>query len=148
MKLTDTITYKLLAAQRKVRQAVEQDFAHVGITLDNYITLYHIYENPGINQIELAILNDKDKNVIVKTLDRLEKEGLAVRKRSDNDRRAFTLSATEQGVALIKKHWNLLFKRQKKSFDVLTKSEQATLLELLSKVIDNEICRNAARDTK
>lgn len=139
MKLTDTITYKLLAAQKKVRQAVEQDFAHVGITLDNYITLYFINENPGITQVELAAMNDKDKNVIVKTLDRLEKEGLALRRRSEKDRRAFTLTTTRQGEALIKKHWDMLFNRQRKALNVLTKDEQATLLKLLNKVMDIEI---------
>ena len=109
------------------------DFTH-----DNYITLHFIYENPGITQADLAELNDKDRNVIVKTIDRLEKNGWAKRVRSDEDRRAFTLFVTDDGKKIIDSYWDKLILRQKEAVSVLSENEQSTFDTLLEKILTAE----------
>lgn len=117
--------------------AVKKDFSDVGITHENYITLHFIYENPGITQQELAILNNKDKNVIVKTIDRFEENGWAVRKRSDEDRRAYRLYVTRDGEGIIGKYWNSLVKRQMEELECLTDQERKELDRILGKILED-----------
>ena len=133
--LKDTTIYKLLFVQKKLVSAVRSDFVDVDITHENYISLHFIYENPGITQAELAELNTKDRNVIVKTVDRLEKNGWVKRVRSMDDRRAFTLFATDSGEEIIHRYWDKLVQRQKEALSVLTEEEQRILDTLLEKVL-------------
>ena len=133
--LKDTTIYKLLFVQKKLVSAVRSDFVDVNITHENYISLHFIYENPGITQAELAELNTKDRNVIVKTIDRLEKNGWVKRVRSVGDRRAFSLFITESGEEIIHQYWDKLVQRQKEALSVLTEDEQRTLDMLLEKVL-------------
>lgn len=136
--LKDTFTYKLLTAQKKLIAAVKRDFQKVGITHENYITLHFIYENPGITQAELAAINDKDRNVIVKTIDRLEGAGLVQRVRSTDDRRAFALHITEAGTEIIHEYWDQLVLRQTEALHMLSAEEQDTLNRLLDKIVNEQ----------
>lgn len=133
--LHDTLIYKLLAVQKKLVAAVKADFEDVDITHENYITLHFIYENPDISQTELAVLNSKDKNVIVKTIDRLESNGWVERIRNKEDRRLYSLRVTKQGEKVIKKYWSSLVRRQHDALSALSKKEQAQLDKLLKKVL-------------
>ena len=123
-----------MAAQKKLVAAVKQDFAGAGITHENYITLHFIYENPGLTQAALAALNDKDRNVIVKTIDRLEGEGLVRRVRGTEDRRAFCLYVTAAGEAVVEQYWTQLIQRQEECLGALTEPEKRTLMALLEKI--------------
>ena len=134
--LRDTFVYQLLAAQKKLVAAVKQDFTDSGITHENYITLHFIFENPGLTQVELAERNDKDRNVIVKTIDRLEAAGLVRRVRGMRDRRSFCLFITEEGEAVVREYWTRLVQRQEECLTALSVEEKKTLMALLMKVND------------
>ena len=133
--LHDTIIYKLLAVQKKLVAAVRSDYSEVDITHENYITLHFIYENPGISQTELSELNAKDKNVIVKTIDRLEKNGWVERTSAGKDRRTNSLYVTDAGEKIIKKYWSSLVERQEESLFPLNDDEKKLLDELLKKIL-------------
>jgi len=134
--LQDTFVYQLLTAQKKLVAAVKQDFTDSGITHENYITLHFIFENPGLTQVELAERNDKDRNVIVKTIDRLEAAGLVRRVRGMRDRRSFCLFITEEGEAVVREYWARLVQRQEECLTALSVEEKKTLMALLMKVND------------
>ena len=110
--LHDTIIYNLIAVQKKLVSAVKTDFSEVDITHENYITLHFIYENPGISQADLSELNARDKNVIVKTIDRLQRNGWVERRRTADDRRTHSLFITNEGEKIINKYWGSLVQRQ------------------------------------
>ena len=133
--LRDTIIYKLLAAQKKLVAAVKTDFLEVDITHENYITLHFVYENPGISQTELAELNGKDKNVIVKTIDRLEKNGWVERRSVGDDRRTNSLFVTGEGEKVIERYWTSLVERQNEALSPLTDDEKKRLDRLLGKIL-------------
>lgn len=134
--LRDTTIYKLLSVQKKLVAAVRNDFQDVGITHENYITLHFIYENQGITQAELAELNDKDRNVIVKTIDKLEIMQLVKRVRGKADRRSFLLYVTDIGEKVVNEYWDRLVKRQDECLNALSEKEKQTLIALLDKVLD------------
>lgn len=128
--LKETVVYKLMMAQKNIISSVKKEFKDIDITIDNYITLHFIYENPGITQVELARINDKDTNVIVKTIDRLEKNNL-VKRKNGLDRRSYTLYVTDDGKKVINKYWKKLITRQEECLSKLTTDEKATLIRLL-----------------
>lgn len=136
--LKDTFLYKLLKAEKKMVTYVRKDFHEVGITHENYITLHFIYENEGITQAELADINDKDRNVIVKTIDKLERMGLVNRIRSKDDRRAFTLKITDEGIKIIDEYWDRIILRQEEALSALSEDERKTLTALLEKVCEGQ----------
>ena len=118
--------------------AIKSDFQELGITDENYITLHFIYENAGITQAELSDLNQKDRNVIVKTIDKLEKMGLVERRRSTTDRRSFCLFVTEEGEVVVHKYWGIVVKREQEALSALSEEEQKTLKYLLEKMTAEE----------
>lgn len=134
--LHDTIIYKMLAVQKKLVSAVKSDFTEVDITHENYITLHFIYENPGISQTELAKLNSRDKNVIVKTIDRLEKNGWMERRIVNSDRRTHSLFVTEEGEKIIRKYWSSLVEKQNAALSPLSEEEKRQLNQLLKKILN------------
>ena len=135
-QLNETFVYKLVMAQRKIGAILRRDFADSGITQDNYITLHFIYENDGLTQTELAALNGKDHNVIVRTIDRLEQNGLAERRRGIKDRRSFALHITDKGKEVIDKYWNTILLRQEQVLGVLSEDERNILMTSLDKIIN------------
>lgn len=133
--LRQTLLYRLFTAKKLLVQAVKQDFKKGSITDENYITLCFIHENPGISQAALADLNQKDRNVIVRTIDKLEKQNLVRRVRDERDRRAFLLYVTEDGEEIIHQYWGIIIKRQEEALRNLSPEEQETLMTLLDKLI-------------
>lgn len=135
--LRETLLYQLFAAKKTLVQAVRQDFKAASVTDENYITLCFIHENPGISQTTLAELNQKDRNVIVRTIDKLEGMSLVRRVRDEKDRRVSLLYATEKGEEMIGKYWDIITKRQEEALCNFSDDEQKALAELLNKLIAN-----------
>lgn len=135
MKIADTYLYKIYQAKKKLYHAVSHDLSDLGITHDNYMTLRLIYENPGITQTELALLNDKDRNVIGRVVDKLEKRNHVQRIRTKEDRRIIKLYITEEGVSFIEAYWDKVIDCQKNCLRALTEEEKHTLVHLLDKII-------------
>lgn len=76
------------------------------LTATEWPVLDQIYLHEGINQKELAQYCLKDPSTIVKTLDHLEKKGFIVRQPDENDRRAFKIAITEEGIACREKTYH------------------------------------------
>lgn len=135
MKIADTYLYKIYHIQKKLYYAVNQDSNKMPITHDNFMTLRHIYENPGITQTDLATINDKDRNVIGRLIDKLESLNFVQRVRSDEDRRIFKLYITEEGTKFVDQYWDDIVKTQETCLNNFNDSEKETLKRLLDKIL-------------
>lgn len=135
MKIADTYLYKIYHANKKLYHAVSHDLDNLGITHDNYMTLRHIYENPGITQTELAIINDKDRNVIGRVVDKFETLNHVKRIRTKEDRRIIRLYITEDGASFVEAYWDKILECQENCLGALTPEEKATLVQLLDKIL-------------
>lgn len=58
-------------------------------------------EEEGISQKQLALKLDKDQNTIKAIIDKLEKNGFAIRIQNIKDKRAFTLFMTDHAKKLM-----------------------------------------------
>jgi len=67
------------------------------ITRIQWIALYFIYTNKKLSQRELSKLMYINDSSVMRLIDRLERDGLVTRVKSQNDRRKFNLILTKAG---------------------------------------------------
>ena len=132
--LTETYLLKLYRAKNKIVRSIRSDVVRMGLTHESFMALRFIYENPGITQAELAEVSCKDRNVIGKTIDRLEELGYVERKRGKKDRRSFCLTTTEKGSQIQAEAWEILMKRQAECVSCLSSEEQRIFMHYLEQI--------------
>lgn len=71
------------------------------VTLEQWVVVKKVHENPGINQRELALSLFKDAPTLTRMLDLIAKKGYLERHRSEEDRRAFSIYLTTKGQQLV-----------------------------------------------
>ena len=130
-KLQDTLVYRIMTIKMQLDEVVKEDFQNIGITKENFVTMYFIHENPGITQAELAELNHKDRNVITKFIDKLEKFQYVKRVQSPADRRSYCLYVTPEGEEIFAPYWKILTDSEKARLNRLTEDEQKQLMAWL-----------------
>lgn len=72
----------------------------LGITIEQWSVLYHLWKQDGMSQQELCNATFRDKPSITRLVDNLEKLQLVKRAASDNDRRINRICLTKTGVKL------------------------------------------------
>ena len=106
---------------RKVKQYAQQQFKQGGfdVTVDQWLVLKNLAENPELSQTELANLVFKDHPTLTRILDLLYKKGYIIRVQHPQDRRSFQLHLTETGVTKVAELFERKDIKQKYSFEVL-----------------------------
>lgn len=133
--LQETLGYKLFSLFNQIQEIGKNDFKDLGITRGNYVVMYFINENAGITQAELADMTQKDRNVVTKTIDKLEEKGFVKRIRGEKDRRSFTLFLTDSGEKIVRDYWHILIDGEAELLGKLTAEEQKTYLMLTDKLV-------------
>jgi len=104
-KLNDTFFYNLEKAVKTYRQYFQNQLKANGfdITLDQWLILNTIIENPNISQNEIAEKVFKDKASVARIIELLVQNGFLTRSIHPTNRRMFQLSITEKGNETIEK---------------------------------------------
>ncbi|WP_218036966.1 MarR family winged helix-turn-helix transcriptional regulator [Streptomyces hyaluromycini] len=90
----------LRLAQRRAAHTFADALRPLGIEGRHYGVLLNLNLHGALSQRRLIDLTGGDKSSMVRTVDDLETRGLAVRRPSPTDRRAYAVEITEQGRAL------------------------------------------------
>jgi DNA-binding MarR family transcriptional regulator len=99
--LADFIGFHLRMAQEVSFQAFARRVGEVELSPGRFALLMLIGENPGISQAALGRASGRDKSTLTPALDDLQRRGLVLRERLASDRRAYALSLTEAGTAML-----------------------------------------------
>lgn len=134
--IKDILSYKLYTTFQQLAGASKNIYQEIGITRANYVTMHLIYEHPGITQTALAMLNDKDRNVITKVIDKLEGKDYVRREPNLKDRRSFALRLTEEGERIIRDYWPRFIQDEQDLLNKLTSEEQAQFLDMLERLME------------
>ena len=132
--LKDALGYKLITLLENMRNYTKQPLSEIGITHGHFITLIYVSENEGVTQAQLAEIHRKDRNIVGRNIDALEKQNYVIRKRGVKDRRSYTLHLTEVGKEIISTYSHLLIKGEKEALKNLTKEEITIFFSLLNKI--------------
>lgn len=87
---------------KQISEAFGRRLQHTDITRIQWIALYYIHTNKKISQRELSKLMCVKDSSAGRLIDRMEREGMVERERSEKDRRTIFLSLTEKGEELYK----------------------------------------------
>jgi MarR family transcriptional regulator for hemolysin len=98
----DSLASLIARAARNWRRAVDRRLQPFGLTEATWLPLIHIARSPTpMRQKDLSASLVLDGSSVVRLLDALETAGLIERREENGDRRAKTISITEQAMSII-----------------------------------------------
>ena len=123
-------TYRIYS-QKKLR---EKGFK---ITVDQWLVIKVLLENPGISQLNLAEKAFKDNASITRIIELLVKSKYLDRKINPKDRRTSILKVTPEGEDIINKVHDLVLQNRRIAQTGITLEELENLNGTLKKIIKN-----------
>jgi DNA-binding MarR family transcriptional regulator len=102
-KLTDVIFYSIDRAIRTYRQFSQKKLRQHGfdITIDQWLVIISLVENPGVKQQELSEIVLKDNASVTRIIEILVKKGWIARTEHLTDRRQVQLTVTQSGKEML-----------------------------------------------
>jgi DNA-binding MarR family transcriptional regulator len=140
METLESINFYLLdKAIRTYRMYSQKKLRENGynITVDQWLIIKVLLENPGISQQEIAERAFKDNASVTRIIDLLVKSKYLNRKVNSKDRRKSILSVTESGEAIIHKVQALVLQNRKTAQMGIQLEELENLNATLKKIITN-----------
>ncbi|SFR45335.1 MarR family winged helix-turn-helix transcriptional regulator [Litoreibacter janthinus] len=105
------------------------------LTSVQFAAMSTLAKDPGLDQASLAKRIAYDRATIGGVIKRLEQKGLVRRQPDDEDRRAFKVSLTPEGDAVLAKLAPVVCALQSRILPDLSESEKASLLALMTKAL-------------
>lgn len=138
-KLEDIIFYTMDKAIKSYRMYAQKKLKENGftITIDQWLIIKTILENPTITQQEIAKNVFKDNASVTRIIDLLVKSKYLERKDNPGDRRKSNLVVTEEGESIIYKVQDLILQNRKNALHNIATEELETMNLALKKVIKN-----------
>ena len=88
----------------------------------------------GISQARLAELTETDPMTLVRTLDRMQQDGVIERRADPADRRAHRLYLREAAGPIVERIWQIARQTRSEALVALSQNEREQLVELLERV--------------
>lgn len=136
-KRDNSIGYLVTQAQRLMHKGLGMKFQRHGVSVAQWTVLVTLWEVDGITQKELSDRVTVETATLSRTIDRMERDGLVKRVRSESDRRQVHVFLTDYGAGL----WRQLVPEAEAMLTIalvgISEDEEETLRRLLKRVIDN-----------
>jgi MarR family transcriptional regulator for hemolysin len=138
-KLDSIIFYNMDKAIRSYRNYAQRQLKANGftITIDQWLIIKAILENPGITQNEIGDLVFKDNASVTRIIDLLVKSNYIIRNTNPEDRRKTNLEVTEIGKEIIYKVQTLVEDNRKLALKEISKEELEIMNSALLKISEN-----------
>lgn len=138
-RLKDITFYNMDKAIRTYRVYAQKKLRENGykITIDQWLIIKSILENPGISQQDLGEIVFKDNASVTRIIELLVQSGYLDREVNPNDRRKSNLKVTEEGVAIIENVQTLVLQNRKTALSGVSAEALETLNKTLNQIIDN-----------
>lgn len=138
-KLENIIFYTLERAIKSYRQYAQHNITAAGIdiTIDQWLLLKAIQENPGTPQNELAKTVFKDIASVTRMIELMVTKGFLIRNINSSDRRRSLLDLTDAGLLTLKTIQPVIEANRNTALNSLSKNELILLEDLLSRITKN-----------
>jgi DNA-binding MarR family transcriptional regulator len=138
-KLNSIIFYNIDKAIRSYRNYAQRQLKANGfnITIDQWLIIKAILENPGITQNEIGDLVFKDNASVTRMIELLVKSKYIIRNTNPDDRRKTNLEVTESGKEIIQKVQHLVEENRKIALEDVSKEELEIMNNTLLKISKN-----------
>lgn len=138
-KLSDILFYNLDKAIRSYRAYAQKQLKANGynITIDQWLVIKAILENPGVSQQELAVMVFKDTASVTRIIELLVKAGYMTRDTDPADRRKTILAVNERGIKIIEDVQAVVLKNRAKALEDIEAGALQATNETMKKIIRN-----------
>ena len=138
-KLENIIFYSIDRAIRTYRQFATQQLKKNGIsiTIDQWLVIKCLIENPEITQVELSERVFKDNASVTRIIGLLVKARYITRKMSKTDRRRTQLTVTDLGIETIATVDDIVTRNRSHALNGIDPEEIAVTRKVLESVIEN-----------
>lgn len=137
--LNSVIFYNIEQAIKTYRMYAQKQLKinQLKITIDQWLVLKCLKENPNATQIELAEKVFKDNASITRIIELLAKAGFLEREVNQTDRRKFDLKITASGEKILDDVYKIVLKNRAKALENITAEEIETVNVILKKISAN-----------
>ncbi|MEU7058281.1 MarR family transcriptional regulator [Streptomyces sp. NPDC046197] len=125
----------LRLAQRRAARTFTEALRPLGIEGRHYGVLLNLATHGPLSQRQLIDLTGSDKSAMVRTVDDLEARGLAVRRPSPADRRAYAVEMTDEGRASFADASRISGEVGARLLDCMEEDDQELLCALLERFV-------------
>lgn len=138
-KLDSIFFYSLEKAIKSYRQFAQRNMMNNGfdLTIDQWLVLKAIGDNPDWTQHEIAEAAFKDFASITRIVEILVKKEYLTRAIHSNDRRRFNLTPTDKAIVNLEAMQPITESNRKTALEGISKDEVAHLHHYLNKIIEN-----------
>lgn len=138
-KLDNIVFYAIDKAIRSYRQFAQKRLKDAGftITIDQWLVIKAILENPSIPQNEIGDLVFKDNASVTRIMSHLEKAGYLLRTVNESDRRKINLKVTRKGEKIIQAVQELVTKNRKDALAGISEEEIAIAHGVMARIAEN-----------
>jgi DNA-binding MarR family transcriptional regulator len=137
--LNEVIFYILEKASKAYRQFAQKRISDAGfdITIDQWLVLKTIQENPEYLQQQIAETVFKDYASVTRIIELLVKKEFLSRRMHVNDRRRFELTITKKGEKILKAVAPIIAENRKQALTGLSKKDIETLRQYSKEITAN-----------
>lgn len=138
-KLDSVIFYTIEKAIKSYRRYGQKKLRENGlkITIDQWLVIKNIMDNPSISQQEIAEKVFKDNASVTRIIDLLFKAKYIRRSVNKTDRRKTNLVVTEEGVNLVNDVYKVVLEYRETALKGISKQDIDATNKVLSAIIDN-----------
>ena len=143
-KLNNTLLYTLDKCFRTYNQFAQRNVRKAGydITIDQWLILKSVAENPDITQKDISKIVFKDNASITRIIQLLIKQGFLTREIHPSDRRRVNLTLTETGKKITIDVNEIALQNRAAALKGIDEESIKLMRDLLQKVIEN--CNNGS----
>lgn len=132
--LAHWVGFNLRMAQEAAFQAFSRRSQEIGESPGRFATLTLIARNPGISQTELSLANGRDKSSLTPVVEDLVRRGLVERRRTDNDRRAYSLNLTPAGKKVLTNMTRCARRHERNLDQLIGERDRKRFIRILKKI--------------
>lgn len=137
---TPSYDLRILRALRRITRSIalhsRQLAAYSNITAPQLVCLRAVVDNGPLTATAISREIHVSPSTVVGILDRLEDKGWILRERGREDRRIVFITATDEGIALVRDTPSPLQQKLADSLNNLPELEQATITMSLERIVD------------
>lgn len=138
-KLNTVVFYTIEKAIKTYRQYAQKQIklANLNITIDQWLTIKSIMDNPGISQQEIAERVFKDNASVTRIIDLLVKANYLKRTTNKTDKRRSLLKVTDEGKKIINNVYKVVLKNRETALKGINKKDIDTTEKVLNTITLN-----------
>ncbi len=136
--IEDSLGYLINRAARAFANRLATELRPFDVGIGQWAVLLHLWSTDGMTQAQIARRVAIEQPTMVRTIDRMERDGLVARTPDPNDKRASRITLTERGWSLRDALVPLAAGVNATATATLTDDEVETLRRLLAKLVATE----------